>query len=131
MTIAVWLRRYGPDAAAIGWFALLAFLYLSPALKDGAQFVPTNIGQVYSPLTHLTAGPLPFHNNINSDVVTNNLPWEVFDWRTVRAGELPLWNSLSGTGLPQLFNFQSAPLSLPILVSYLLPLSWMSLVVIA
>ena len=126
-----WIRRYGPHAAAIGWFAVLTFLYLSPALKDGAQFVPTNIGQTYSPLTHLTSGPLPFHNNINSDIVTNNLPWEIFDWRTVRSGELPLWNSLSGTGLPQLFNFQSAPLSLPMLVSYLLPLSWMSLVVIA
>jgi Bacterial membrane protein YfhO len=129
--IPAWIRRYWPHAAAIGWFALLAFLYLSPALKDGAQFVPTNIGQSFSPLTHLTSGPLPFHNNINSDIVTNNLPWEIFDWQTARSGELPLWNSLSGTGLPQLFNFQSAPLSLPMLVSYLLPLSWMSLAVIA
>ena len=129
--IPAWIRRHWPHAAAIGWFALLAFLYLSPALKDGGQFVPTNIGQSYSPLTHLTSGPLPFHNNINSDIVTNNLPWQIFDWRTARSGELPLWNSLSGTGLPQLFNFQSAPLSLPMLVSYLLPLSWMSLAVIA
>ena len=131
MTIPYWVRRYGPHAAAVGWFVLLAFLYLSPALKDGAQFVPTNIGQTYSPLTHLVAGPLPFHNNINSDIVTNNLPWEIFDWNTARAGEIPLWNSLSGTGLPQLFNFQSAPLSLPMLASYLFPLAWMSLVVIA
>jgi hypothetical protein len=131
MTIPAWVRRYGPHAAALGWFVLLAFLYLAPALKDGAQFVPTNIGQTYSPLTHLVAGPLPFHNNINSDIVTNNLPWEIFDWNTARSGEIPLWNSLSGTGLPQLFNFQSAPLSLPMLASYLFPLAWMSLVVIA
>jgi hypothetical protein len=38
-------------------------------------------------------------------------PWDVFSARSFRQGEFPLWNPLSGTGMPLLANFASAPLS--------------------
>ena len=38
-------------------------------------------------------------------------PWDVFSARSFRQGEFPLWNPLSGTGMPLLANFASAPFS--------------------
>lgn len=40
-------------------------------------------------------------------------PWRVFAWEALRAGELPLWNPLSGMGAPLLANYQSALLYPP------------------
>jgi hypothetical protein len=40
-------------------------------------------------------------------------PWRVQAWRTILAGELPLWNPLSGMGAPLLANYQSALLYPP------------------
>jgi hypothetical protein len=55
----------------------------------------------------------------------------MLDWQLVHRGQLPLWNSLSGTGLPQLFNFESAPLSIATIAGYLAPLSMSFLVTVA
>jgi hypothetical protein len=120
-----------PDAAGLVWLSVISFFYLSPALKDGGQFVPADIGRSYSLLTKLLPHSPPLHNDINSDIVTESLPWEIFNWRTVHSGVLPLWDGLAATGLPQLFNFQSAPLALPSVVSYIVPLSWISLTIVA
>jgi len=38
-------------------------------------------------------------------------PWDVFSARSFRQGDFPLWNHLSGAGMPLLANFASAPLS--------------------
>jgi Bacterial membrane protein YfhO len=35
-------------------------------------------------------------------------PWWSYAWRTLLAGHLPLWNTLSGMGAPLLANYQSA-----------------------
>ena len=56
-------------------------------------------------------------------MIDQDVPWNTLDWRIVHHGSLPLWDSYTGTGLPQLFNFESAPLALPSLVGYLFPLS--------
>ena len=44
---------------------------------------------------------------------------------------MPLWNSFSGTGLPQLLNWESAVLALPTIVGYVLPLSFSFLATVA
>lgn len=95
--------RYLPDALAISWMLLFVFLYLSPALKDGSAFGPSDLGRGVSLLTRLP-NPLPTHNPVNGDIITQSLPWNTLDWRLVHSGQLPLWNSYSGTGLPQLLN---------------------------
>ena len=47
------------------------------------------------------------HNHLAGDVGDQGVPWNAIDWRIVRDGSIPLWNSTAGTGLPQLFNFES------------------------
>jgi hypothetical protein len=122
--------RYRNDVAGIAIVVLLALLYLSPSLKDGFSFGPTDLVSGASVLTqslftvlvhnHLT---VVVHNHLAGDVGDQGVPWNAIDWRTVHHGSIPLWNSTAGTGLPQLFNFESAALALPTLLGYLFPLS--------
>jgi hypothetical protein len=123
-------KRYWPDLVAVSWLVLLVFVFLAPALKDGPSFGPADLGRGDSLLSAL-AHPPPAHNIINGDVIDQGVPWMVLDWRLVHHGELPLWNALSGNGMPQLLNFESAPLALPSLVAYLFPLSLAFLVSVA
>lgn len=109
----------------------MALLYLSPALKDGASFGPADLGVNSSFLTLPgKTAPRP-HNVINSDIIDQGVAWNTLDWRLVHDGQLPLWNDLSGNGLPLLLNFQAAPFALPTLVGYLFPLSLAFLVTVA
>lgn len=118
------------DLLAVLFLAVLAFCYLAPALKDGPSFGPADIAQGLSYLTRLPGPPHHNHDLINGDQITQSIPWNTLDWRLVHHGELPLWNGLSGTGMPQLLNFESAPFALPSLVGYLFPLSLAFLVTI-
>jgi hypothetical protein len=124
------VRQHRGDALAVTWLVVLAALYLSPALKDGWNFGPADVGRALSLLTQVSPH-LPPHNSISGDTITQGVPWNTLDWRLVRSGQLPLWNSFSGTGLPQLFNFESAPFSLATVVGYLAPLSMSFLVTVA
>ena len=115
-------HRWLADAVGIAVIVIVALLFLSPALKDGFGFGPADLGASAS---YLTRGPAtaPIHNHLIGDVIDQDVPWYTLDWRIVHHGSLPLWDSYTGTGLPQLFNFESAPLALPSLVGYLFPLS--------
>ncbi len=115
-------HRWLADAAGIGVVVLFALLYLSPAVKDGFSFGPAQLGASSSLLTRNLV-TTPIHNHLIGDVIDQDVPWNTLDWRIVHQGSLPLWDSYAGTGLPQLFNFESAPLALPSLVGYLFPLS--------
>lgn len=123
-------RRLG-DLLGIAWLVLLVFLFLSPALKDGPSFGPSDLGRSLSYLTGLGTSVPPAHDNVNGDIIDQSVAWNTLDWRLVHHGELPLWNDLSGNGMPQLLNFESAPLALPTLVGYLFPLSLAFLVTVA
>src|ERR1039458_2870898 len=59
------------------------------------------------------------------------VPFNTFDWTAIHHLQFPLWNDLSLLGLNQFLNFQSAVLSLPDLMSYLAPLRFAFLVVVA
>ncbi len=109
------------DIGGLLWILVVCFAYFSPALKDGASFGPTDIGEGLSLLTRVPG--LVLHDNINGDLITQGAPWNLLDWRLVHSGQFPLWNDLSGTGLPHFLNFESAVLSLPTLVGYLFPLN--------
>jgi hypothetical protein len=121
--VATWRRhRWLADFVGIGVIVLVALIYLSPALKDGFSFGPADLGAQAS---YLTRGGLhaPIHNSLEGDIIDQDVPWYTLDWRIVHQGSLPLWDSDTGTGLPQLFNFESAPLALPSLIGYLFPVS--------
>jgi hypothetical protein len=106
------------EVAALLVIAGAACLYLLPALLHGLSFGPTDLGQK---LSLLTSGPRAIHNNLDGDVITQGLSWQSVNWNLIHHGQFPWWNALSGNGLPQYLNFESATLSLPSLVSYLAP----------
>ncbi len=179
--------RYRNDVLGLAIVVLVALLYLSPSLKDGFSFGPTDLVSSASVLTRslftvpatssfsgnvesitvsgastawvdapisglgiatgtivtsvsgstvglsaptssaetnaaLTISP-PAHNHLAGDIGDQGVPWNAIDWRTVHHGSIPLWNSTAATGLPQLFNFESAAFALPTLIGYLFPLS--------
>jgi hypothetical protein len=122
LVAAVHRHRWVADAVGVAVVVLVALLYLSPALKDGFSFGPGQLGASASYLTRDIV-TTPIHNHLIGDVIDQDVPWNTLDWQIVHHGSLPLWDSYAGTGLPQLFNFESAPLALPSLVGYLFPLS--------
>jgi hypothetical protein len=122
-------RATWPDLAGIGSIVLAAFAYLSPALKDGARFGSFDFVLPLTSLGRSQHQAAPF-NHLNSDVVSQMNAWNGFDWNQVHAGHFPLWNDLSVLGLPHFFNFESAVLSAPDLVGYLVPLRFAFIVTV-
>ena len=115
--------RWLTDAIALGFILLVALVYLSPAFKDGLSFGPARLGSQLSVLAIPHNNSTPSNDVLNSDVISQGVAWNTLDWELIHHGELPLWNDQSGTGLPQLLNFESAPLALPTLIGYLMPLA--------
>jgi len=98
---------------------LLGLASLAPALAHGSKL--GSFGVVRSYGIEATAGrPAPY-DPVASDQVQQDAPWSELDWTEVHEGHLPLWNPYSAMGTPLLFNFQSAGLSLPAIVSYAFP----------
>ena len=92
---------------------------LAPALVHGLSLGSYDI-LTRSGLTHIPGATV--RNTVSGDQIAEMIPWSTQAWTQVHHGEIPLWNPLSGLGLPLAFNWQSAVFSLPALVSYLFPL---------
>jgi Bacterial membrane protein YfhO len=120
------LWRRGDVIACLG-LIITAILFVSPALFKGFSFGPYDHLSNY-PLTQGLTG-IP-HNNLNEDQIQQMSPWYYLDWINIHSGSLPLWNRYTLLGMPHFFNFQSASLSLPVLISYLVPSSLSYLVVV-
>lgn len=52
----------------------------------------------------------PVKNPAISDVVSQIIPWKIFNANEMRAGRIPIWNPLNLAGTPQLGNWQSGVL---------------------
>jgi hypothetical protein len=117
--------RYSADAAGLAWVLAALVAYFSPALWDGFSFGPADIGHQLSYLTYVpTHLPnLGSYNHLNGDLITQEVPWNTLDWLAVHHARLPLWNGYSGTGMPLMLNWESAPFALPTLVGYIFPLT--------
>ena len=110
--------RWLPDALGVAWVMVAGLSALVPALLHGMSIGP------YDELARfgLTANPsITPYNLQRGDLVAEMIPWAVQAWHQVHAGNLPLWSSGNGLGLPLAFNWQSAVASLPSLVGYLAP----------
>jgi Bacterial membrane protein YfhO len=105
----------------VGCVVVAAVAYLAPALLHGTRLGSADILGVFGLGT--VPGTHP-HNAVASDQITEMMPWAALSWEQVRHGQLPLWNPYAGFGLPLMFGFVSASLSLPMLVSYLFPVSF-------
>ncbi|HLN05024.1 MAG TPA: YfhO family protein [Acidimicrobiales bacterium] len=123
-------RRWRGDVLGVGAVVVFVLSYLSPALKDGGSLGGYD---TVIPLTSLGSGlyaALP-HNALNSDSVSQMAAWNAYNWLAIHHLQFPLWNDLTLLGVPHFFNFESATLSLPDLVSYLVPLRYAFLVAVA
>jgi hypothetical protein len=92
---------------------------LLPALFHGVALGPYDILSTVG-LTSIRGASA--HNGSQHDLITQFIPWSTLAWNQVHQGHLPLWNPLSGLGVPLAFNWQSAVFSLPTLIGYLMPL---------
>ena len=112
-------RRRLAGLAAVAWVVALGLASLAPALAHGSKLGSFGVARSYG--IEATGGrPAPY-DPVASDQVQQTAPWTALDWTEVHEGHLPLWNPYSAMGTPLLFNFQSAGLSLPAIVSYALP----------
>jgi hypothetical protein len=124
-----WARRRG-DVFGVSAIVGFVLAYLSPAVKDGWSFGAFDSVLGFTSLGQSAHPGIP-HNWLNGDSVSEMVPFNTFDWTAIHHLQFPLWNDLSLLGLNQFLNFQSAVLSLPDLVSYLVPLRFAFLVVVA
>ncbi len=112
-------RRWPTHVIVVAWLLLVAAILLAPALIRGPYLGPYHLLAQTGLLQHSGAAQ---RNLGNSDLVTEMIPWSALTWTQVHTGHLPLWNPMSGLGMPLAFNWQSAPFSLPSLVGYLVPM---------
>ena len=93
---------------------------MAPALLHGVYLGPFDVLSKLGVSEH--AGVKVIHNFGSEDQILALIPWSTLVWTQVHHAQLPLWNPYSLLGTPLAFNWQSAPLSLPSLVGYLVPL---------
>lgn len=103
---------------AVLWIVAVSFIFLLPALRRGPELGTTDL-LAGGGLT-ATQGAAAY-NPMAADQIRAFQPWASLSWSQVHAGEMPLWNPHSGLGLPLLHNFQSAALSVPMIIGYLTP----------
>jgi hypothetical protein len=106
------------DAVGLAAVVVAGVLVLVPALVHGPFIGPYDILQS----TGLNKTPgVKVHNATLFDQISLFIPWTNLVWTQVHQGHLPLWNPYSALGMPLAFNWESAPLSFPVLVGYLVP----------
>jgi hypothetical protein len=116
-----WWHPWVRHTAAILWMVALALAVLGPALAHGPFIGAFDWLSKYG----LSAHPgVVLHNRTNGDQIDTMMPWMNLAWTQVHHGELPLWNPYGGLGMPLMFNWQSAPFSVPSLFGYLVPLRY-------
>ncbi|MBL7201039.1 MAG: YfhO family protein, partial [Anaerolineae bacterium] len=110
--------------AALLLIASLLVFYGPAGLGDRA-LLPTDVLFDVDPLWQSVA-PAGYSlpgNHLLSDQVFQFYPWKVFAVRSFAQGILPLWNPLSGAGVPFVGNAQSALFDPFNLVGYVLPVA--------
>jgi hypothetical protein len=116
------------DVAGVGTLVALALAFLSPAIKDGQSFGGFDFDTSLTPFGSGVYSVI--HSVTNGDAVSQMVAWNDLSWRLIHAGHFPMWNQFSALGMPQFLNFESSVLSLPDLVSYLVPARFAFLVVV-
>lgn len=119
--LAYALRRWWDPVPARIWavFGTLLLILFGPALFLGKVLLPVDILPGVVPVEKVDTPPAG--NRLQLDLVSQIVPWQAQVRRAVRAGEWPLWNDLSGAGMPLLADPQSQVLEPLVLVA--LPLS--------
>jgi hypothetical protein len=104
-------------------FPLVALILLHEVLLGGRVLLPAEYLRGFMPwrqeLPASSQAELPQWNVLQWDGMAEFYPWRLHAARSVRAGQVPLWNPLVLCGTPFLANSQSAPLYPPHWLFYL------------
>jgi|GEM_PF-583598 len=107
-----WLRCVRNESLQAAFVLLLeiaAFLWIPLSRYPDVYFSAADLTQAFS-LTRTEPGHQP-GNQLQSDAVTQMLPWSMFNGEELREGRLPLWNPWNAAGCPHFANFQSSVFS--------------------
>lgn len=102
---------------------LLALLWFAPVLAPvftHASLLPYDTLYTFEPWQSLQPGRIP-HNPLLSDLVLQNAVWKQHIREALAAGEAPLWNPKSFTGIPFLAGGQASTFYPLNLLFYILP----------
>jgi hypothetical protein len=120
-------RRWAPDVVGLAWTVLAVVAVMAPLLRPGVFLgsydLLSRIG-----LTH-RAG-VAVHSQFPADQVLYFLPLTNLAWHQVHQGHLPLWNPDNVLGVPLAFSWQPAVFSVPVLLSYLVPVHYAYTVIV-
>jgi hypothetical protein len=106
-------------------FALLALVYLWPALVGGNPLLPaSSLYQVAPWSTYVPADINDYFNPALTDVPTSYYPWWSLARHYLHAGVFPAWNPYALGGTPLFANPEVAWLSPFTLPLWILPLNW-------
>jgi hypothetical protein len=120
--LACALRRWWDPVPPRVWavFGGLILILFGPALFLGKVLLPVDILPGVAPVEK--AGAPPEGNVLQLDLATQIIPLQAQVRREVRAGVWPLWNDLTGAGMPLLADPQSQVLQPLVLLAMPLPL---------
>ncbi|MEA2691567.1 MAG: hypothetical protein QOJ16_954 [Acidobacteriota bacterium] len=103
-------------------FGVVLLLLLGPVLVGGKVLLPVEILTRTPPWQVLRPARPALANRLQLDLVSQITPALALTRREVRAGEWPLWNHLSGAGMPLLADPQSQPFQPLVVLAWPLPL---------
>jgi hypothetical protein len=99
------------DAFAILLILLLVIAFLHKVVFTGGVFLPADLLLVMNPWRHDARELFPDFEKVQNpllDVIQQYYPWRLYAVRTLRGGEIPLWNPHAFCGTPFVANLQSA-----------------------
>ena len=99
------------DALAILLILLLAIVFLHKVVFTGGVFLPADLLLVMNPWRLYARELFPDFERVQNgllDVIQQYYPWRLYAVRTLRGGEIPLWNPHAFCGAPFVANLQSA-----------------------
>ena len=119
------LNKWLPDLGALILLLVLPLILFAPVTLGSKTLLPAdNLYQwePYHTYSSQQGVSLPAHNELLSDLVLENMVWKDFVVRSLRAGEVPLWNPNLFAGVPFLAAGQHSALYPLSLLFYVLPL---------
>ncbi|MGA2522375.1 MAG: YfhO family protein [Acidimicrobiales bacterium] len=111
-------RRRLPDVLGVAWTVLAVVAVMAPVLRPGVHLGSFDL---LSRIGLTKASGVRVHSQFPADQALYFVPLTNLAWTQVHQGHLPLWNPYNVLGVPIAFTWQSGVFSVPVLLSYLVP----------
>ncbi len=102
----------------VAWTVLAVVAVMAPVLRPGVHLGSFDL---LSRIGLTRAGGVRVHSQFPADQALYFVPLTNLAWTQVHQGHLPLWNPYNVGGVPLAFTWQSGVFSVPMLLSYLVP----------